>query len=62
MFRPLGGHLQAIKVHKDKSIIVSYCIFLYFLTLALVSVMHVIYTPKEMLKKFGVRVIYRKIR
>jgi len=35
---------------------------LYFLTVPLVSVMRVIYTSKGMLKKFGVRVIYRKIR
>jgi hypothetical protein len=35
---------------------------LYFLTLLLVSVMRVIYTSKGMLKKSGVRVIYRKIR
>ena len=35
---------------------------LYFLTLPLVSVMHVIYTSKGMSKKFGVRIIYRKIR
>ena len=35
---------------------------LYFLTLPLVSVMRVIYTSKGMSKKFGVRVIYRKIR
>jgi hypothetical protein len=35
---------------------------LYFLTLPLVSVMSVIYTSNGMLKKFGVRVIYRKIR
>ena len=41
---------------------------LYFLTLPLVSVMHVIYTSKGMSKKYGVRVIhqvrviYRKIR
>ena len=35
---------------------------LYFLTLPLVSVMRVIYTSKRMLKKFGVRVIYQKIR
>jgi len=35
---------------------------LYFLTLPLVSVMRIIYTSKGMLKKFGVRVIYRKIR
>jgi len=35
---------------------------LYFLTLPLVSVMCVICTSKGMLKKFGVRVIYRKIR
>ena len=34
---------------------------LYFLTLPLVSVMHVIYTSKGMSKKFGVRVIYQKI-
>jgi hypothetical protein len=32
----------------------------YFLTLQLVSVMCVIYTSKEMSKKFGVRVIYKK--
>jgi hypothetical protein len=35
---------------------------LYFLTLPLVSVTRVIYTSKGMSKKFGVRVIYRKIR
>jgi hypothetical protein len=35
---------------------------LYFQTLSLVSVMRVIYTSKGMSKKFGVRVIYRKIR
>ena len=35
---------------------------LYFLTLPQVSVMCVIYTSKGMSKKFGVRVIYRKIR
>jgi hypothetical protein len=35
---------------------------LYFLTLPLVSVMRVIYTSKGISKKFGVRVIYRKIR
>jgi hypothetical protein len=35
---------------------------LYFLTLPLVSIMRVIYTSKGMSKKFGVRVIYRKIR
>jgi len=35
---------------------------LYFLTLPLVSVMCVIYTSKGMPKKFGVHVIYRKIR
>jgi hypothetical protein len=31
---------------------------LYFLTLPLVSVTRVIYTSKEMSKKFGVRVIH----
>ena len=36
--------------------------FLYFLTLPLVSVMRVIYTSKGTSKKFGVRVIYRKIQ
>jgi hypothetical protein len=35
---------------------------LYFLTLPLVSVMCVIYRSKGMLKKFGVHIIYRKIR
>ena len=35
---------------------------LYFLTLPLVSVMRVIYTSKGTSKKFGVRVIYRKIQ
>ena len=35
---------------------------LYFLALPPVSVMSVIYTSKGMSKKFGVRVIYRKIR
>jgi hypothetical protein len=35
---------------------------LYFLNLPLVSVMRVIYTSKGTSKKFGVRVIYRKIR
>jgi hypothetical protein len=35
---------------------------LYFLTLLLVSVMRVIYTPKGMSKKFGVHVIYKKIQ
>ena len=35
---------------------------LYFLTLLLVSIMHIIYTSKGMSKKFGVRVIYRKIQ
>jgi len=35
---------------------------LYFLILPLVSVMRIIYTSKGMSKKFGVRVIYRKIR
>ena len=35
---------------------------LYFLTLPLVSVMRIIYTSKGMSKKFGVCVIYRKIR
>jgi hypothetical protein len=35
---------------------------LYFRTLLLVSVMHVIYPSKGMSKKFGVCVIYRKIR
>jgi hypothetical protein len=35
---------------------------LYFLTLPLVSVMRVIYTSKGMSKKFGMRVIYQKIR
>jgi hypothetical protein len=35
---------------------------LYFLTLPLVSVMRVIYTSTGISKKFGVRVIYRKIR
>jgi hypothetical protein len=34
---------------------------LHFLTLPLVSVMHVICTSKGMSKKFGVRVVYRKI-
>jgi hypothetical protein len=34
---------------------------LYFLTLPLVSVTRVVYTSKGMLKKFEVRVIYRKI-
>jgi hypothetical protein len=33
-----------------------------FLTLPLVSAMRVIYTSKGLLKKFGVRVIYRKIQ
>jgi len=31
---------------------------LYFLTLPLVSVTHVIYTSKGMSKKFGVRIIH----
>jgi hypothetical protein len=35
---------------------------LYFLTLPLVSVMRIIYTSEGMLKKFGVRVVYQKIR
>jgi hypothetical protein len=35
---------------------------LYFLALPLVSVMRVIYTSKGMSKKFGVRVIYRKLQ
>src|SRR5215470_10942934 len=35
---------------------------LYFLTVPLVSTMRVICTSKGMSKKFGVRVIYRKIR
>jgi hypothetical protein len=35
---------------------------LHFLTLPLVSVTRLIYTSKVMSKKFGVRVIYRKIR
>ena len=34
---------------------------LYFVTLPLVSVMRVIYTSKGISKKFGVRIIYRKI-
>jgi CMP-N-acetylneuraminic acid synthetase len=35
---------------------------LYFLTLPLVSVTRIIYTSKGTSKKFGVRVIYRKVR
>jgi hypothetical protein len=35
---------------------------LYFLILPLVSAMRVIYTSKGMSKKFGVRVMYQKIR
>jgi hypothetical protein len=34
---------------------------LYFLTLLLISIMRIIYTSKGMSKKFGVRIIYRKI-